>query len=124
MLSKALKADELAQRLMTCLAVDYKFGSNMLIGGMRDGAAVNGAALRQLKFFFPNLMDSVCFSHTIDNVGGHFEFRILDSFTQHWIGLFAHSYNARLLCHFEFRIVGSFTQHWISLFAHSSIMDG
>ena len=96
-LSKALKADELAQRLMTCLAVDYKFGSNMLIGGMRDGAAVNGAALRQLKFFFPNLMDIVCFSHTIDNVGGHFEFRILDSFTQHWIGLFAHSYNARLL---------------------------
>jgi hypothetical protein len=49
---------------MTCLAVDYKFGSNMLIGGI---------ALRQLKFFFPNLMDIVCFSHTIDNVGGHFE---------------------------------------------------
>ena len=96
-LSKSLKADELAQRLMSCLAVDRKFGSDMLIGGMRDGASVNGAALRQLKFFFPNLMDIVCFSHTVDNVGGHFEFRILDVFTQHWIGLFAHSYNARLL---------------------------
>ena len=76
-LSKSLKADELAQRLMSCLAVDRKFGSDMLIGGMRDGASVNGAALRQLKFFFPNLMDIVCFSHTVDNVGGHFEFRIL-----------------------------------------------
>ena len=42
-------------------------------------------------------MDIVCFSHTIDNVDGQFEFRILDSFTQHWIGLFAHSYNARIL---------------------------
>ena len=82
---------------MSYLAVDYKFGSDMLIGGMRDSASVNGAALRQLKFFFPNLMDIVCFSHTIDNVGGHFEFRILDFFTQHWIGFFAHSYNARLL---------------------------
>ena len=34
---------------------------------------IGGIALRQLKFFFPNLMDIVCFSHTIDNVGGHFE---------------------------------------------------
>ena len=42
-------------------------------------------------------MDIVCFSHTIDNVGAHFVFRILDSFTQHWVSLFAHSYNARLL---------------------------
>ena len=96
-LVKALKGDELAQRLRSCLAVDHKFGPNMIIGGMRDGASVNGAALRQQKFFYPNLMDIVCFSHTIDNVGDHFEFRILDSFTQYWISLFTQSYNARLL---------------------------
>ena len=71
--AKALKGDELAQRLMSCLAVDHKFGPNTIIGGMRDGASVNGAALRQQKFFYPNLMDIVCFSHTIDNVGDHFE---------------------------------------------------
>ena len=41
---------------------------------MRDGAAVNGAALRQLKFFYADLLDVVCFfSHTLDNVGSHFE---------------------------------------------------
>ena len=47
-LAKALKGEELAQRLMSCLAVDYHFGPTAIIGGMRDGASVNGAALRQL----------------------------------------------------------------------------
>ena len=96
-LAKALKGDELAQRLMSCLAVKHNFGPNTIIGGIRDGASVNGAALRQLKFFYSNLFDVVCFSHTIDNVGNHFEFRILDSFIQYWVSLFAHSFNARLL---------------------------
>ena len=96
-LAKALKGVELAQRLMSCLAVKCNFGPNTIIGGIRDGASVNGAALRQLKFFYSNLFDVVCFSHTIDNVGNHFEFRILDSFTQYWVSLFAHSFNARLL---------------------------
>ena len=88
-LAKALKGVELAQRLMSCLAVKCNFGPNTIIGGIRDGASVNGAALRQLKFFYSNLFDVVCFSHTIDNVGNHFEFRILDSFTQYWVSLFA-----------------------------------
>ena len=40
---------------MSCLAVDYNFGAGVIIGAMRDGAAVNGAALRQLKFFSADL---------------------------------------------------------------------
>ena len=96
-LAKTLKGDELAQKLMSCLAVDSNFGPNTITGGMRDEASVNGAASRQLKFFYSYLFDVVCFSHTIDNVGAHFAFRILDSLTQHWISLFSHSYNARLL---------------------------
>ena len=82
-LAKALKGEELAQRLMSCLAVDYHFGPTAIIGGMRDGASVNGAALRQLMFFYPKLFDVVCFSHTIDNVGNHFEFKILDLFARY-----------------------------------------
>ena len=96
-LAKALKGEELAQRLMSCLAVDYHFGPTAIIGGMRDGASVNGAALRQLMFFYPKLFDVVCFSHTIDNVGNHFEFKILDLFARYWISMFSHSYNARLV---------------------------
>ena len=92
-----MKGEELAQKLMTCLAVDYNFGSSAIIGGMRDGTSVNGAVLRQLLFFYPKLFDVVCFSHTIDNVGDHFEFHILDSFAHYWKSMFAHSYNARLV---------------------------
>ena len=55
-LAKALKGGELAQRLMSCLAVKHNFGPNTIIGGIRDGASVNGAALRQLKFFYSNLV--------------------------------------------------------------------
>ena len=54
--------------------MSYHFGPTAIIGGMRDGASVNGTALRQLMFFYPKLFDVVCFSHTIDNVGNHFEF--------------------------------------------------
>ena len=82
-LAKTSKGDELAQRLMSCLAVKHNFGPNTIIGGIRDGASVNGAALRQLKFFYSNLFDVVCFLHAIDNVGNHFKFRILDSFIQY-----------------------------------------
>ena len=73
---------------MSCLAVDYHFGPTALIGGMRDGVSVNGAALRQLMFFYPKRFDVVCFSNTIDNVGNHFEFKILDLFARYWISIF------------------------------------
>ena len=72
-------------------------GSDMVLAAMRDGAAVNGAALRQLLFFYPSIMYVVCFSHTITNVGSQFQFRVLDVFFCHWVNLFAHSFNARLL---------------------------
>jgi hypothetical protein len=96
-LAKPLKGSELAQRLMSCLAVNHNFGPNMVLATMRDGAAVNGAAIRQLSFFYPNIFYVTCFSHTIDNVGTHFKFRVLDIFFRHWISLFANSYNAKLL---------------------------
>ena len=87
---------ELAHRLMTCIAVNHNCGPNMVFAGMKDGAAVNGAAIKQLLFFYRN-MDVICFSHTINNVGCHFVFRVLDTFFRHWVNLFAHSYNAKLL---------------------------
>ena len=96
-LAKAMKGEELAQKLLTCLAVEYNFGSSAIVGGMRDGTSVKGAVLRQLLFFYPKLFDVVCFSHTIDNVGSHFEFQTLDFFARYWKSVFAHSYNARLV---------------------------
>ena len=47
------------------------------------------------SLFLPIITDAVCFSRTIVNVGSHF--RVLDVFVLHWVNLFAHSLNARLL---------------------------
>ena len=64
---------------------------------MRDGAAVNEAGLRQVSFFFPNIFNVTSFSHTINNVGKHFEFRVLDIFARYWNTMFSLSPAARLL---------------------------
>ena len=76
-----MNAEELAQRLIQCLAVEYGMLPNHLLAAMRDGASVNEAGLRQVMFFFPNILNVICFSHTIDNVGKHFEFSVLDTFS-------------------------------------------
>ena len=96
-LAKPLKGNELAQRLMTCMAVNNSFKPDMILAAMRDGASVNGNAIKQLLFFYPKIMDITCFSHTINNVGSKFVFKVLDVFFHHWVNLFAHSYNAKLL---------------------------
>ena len=74
-LAKSMNAEELAQRLIQCLAVEYGTQPNHLLVAMRDGASVNEAGLCQVMFFFPNILNVICFSHTINNVGKHFEFR-------------------------------------------------
>ena len=57
---------------------------------MRDGAAVNGAALRNMKeIMFLQLFDIIYSSHSLDNVGQQFDTPLLDEFGQLWIGLFA-----------------------------------
>ena len=95
-LAKSLKAEELAQCLIQALAVEYAIQPGALLAAMKNGASVNQAALQQVRFFFPQLLDVTCFSHTIDNVGKHFEFRVLDTFAQYWVSLFSHSAAARL----------------------------
>ena len=86
-LAKSLKAEELAQCLIQALAVEYAIQPGALLAAMKDGASVNQAA---------QLLDVTCFSHTIDNVGKHFEFRVLETFAQYWVSLFSHSAAARL----------------------------
>lgn len=76
--------------------VEYSIRPGVLLTAMKDGAAVNHAALEQVKFFFPQLLDITCFSHTIDNIGKHFEFRVLDRFSQLWVSMFSHSAAVRL----------------------------
>ena len=79
-----------------CLAVNYSIKSTGLLAAMKDGAAVNDAAIRQIQFYFPQAFSVTCFSHTIDNVGKHFEFRVQDKFIMYWNAMFSNSPAVRL----------------------------
>ena len=60
-LAKNMNADELAQRLIQCLAVEYGMQPNHLLAAMRDGASVYEAGLRQVMFSFPNILSVICY---------------------------------------------------------------
>ena len=95
--SKSVNANQLAQVLNQCLSVEYGVRGNSLLAAMRDGASVNQAALNIVSFIFPNMVNVVCFSHTLDNVGNHFEIPTLKEFGSLWIRMFCNSCKAKLL---------------------------
>lgn len=94
--AKSVTAQDLCQVLVECLFTRYSIQGAQVVAMMRDGVAVNGAAVRHLGVFMPNAMNIVCFSHTIDNVGKRFNTPTLDAFGQHWIRLFSTSCRAKL----------------------------
>ena len=94
---RALSDKELARELGTCLSTTFQIPADKVVADSRDGAAVNGAALRQLRdLLYPKLLDLVCLSHSLDNVGAWFRTPTLDNFTQWWVSLFARSPAARI----------------------------
>ena len=95
--SKSVNADDLAQVLNQCLSVDYGVKANSLLAAWRDGASVVQAALDRIAFIFPKLLNVVCFSQTLDNVGNHLVIPTLLEFGSVWIRLFHHIYKAKLL---------------------------
>ena len=89
--SKSVNADELARVLKEALSVAFGIRANSLLAVMRDGASINQAALNRIQFVFPKLLNVVCFSHTLDNVGSHLIIPVLQEFRKLWIRLF-HGY--------------------------------
>lgn len=88
-LAKSLTAAELAREILSCLCTTLQLPGNKVIASIRDGAAVNGAAVRLIReVAFPDMLDIVCFSHTLDNVGRHFKTPVLDAFGHSWVSLF------------------------------------
>lgn len=73
LLAKSLKGEEVAHELLVVLSTPLGVKPGNLLAAMRDRAAVNGAAMRTVKVLYPNLLDAGYFSHTIDNVGKHFQ---------------------------------------------------
>lgn len=85
--SKSVTSNELARVLNEDLRVEVEIGPNSLIAAMRDRAGVNQATLNRIQCIFPNLLNAVCFSHTLDNVS--LETCESDCFTateQNWCG--------------------------------------
>ena len=95
--SKSVNAHELAQVLNQCLSVDYEVRANSFLAAMRDSASVKQAALDRITFIFPKMLNVVCFSHTLDNVGNHLVIPTLVEFGSLWIRMFRHSCKAKLL---------------------------
>ena len=82
--------------MQACL-IDFTIHGHRVLGCTRDGVAVNGAALEMLLIFCPKMVQITCVSHTLDNVGGHFDTLTVDEFDPLWISLFSHSTKAKLL---------------------------
>ena len=68
-----------------------------MVAAIRDGAAVNGAALQSMKdVMYPKTIDLVCSAHMLDNVGKRFQTPLLTELSQWWVSLFSRSPAARL----------------------------
>ena len=65
---------------MQCLSVKLEIPSSRLVTAIRDGAALNGAVLRNVKeILFPQLFDLICSAHSLNN-GRHFDTPLPDVF--------------------------------------------
>ena len=79
--SSSLNGQELTRELTQCLPVKFQIPSSRLVAAIRDGAAVHGVALRNMKeIMFPQLFDIICSSHSLHNAGRHFDTPLLDEF--------------------------------------------
>ena len=57
---------------------------------------MNSAAVRALSVLFPNMMNVICFSHTLNNAGIQMNFPVHVEFGRLWVSLFSHSARAKL----------------------------
>ena len=66
---------QLTEELIDVLATQLQVPREHVIAAMRDGASVNGCALRAVKALYPQMFEvtCTCFLHTIDFVGSLFE---------------------------------------------------
>ncbi len=90
-LMKSLTGEETARELITVLSVSLSIAPEFLLASMRDGASVNGVAMRTVSIVYSNVLDIGCVSHTLNLVGGRFTTPVLSSFVSFWISLFSHS---------------------------------
>ena len=96
-ISKSMDHSTLAHVLLKALTQELKIRTNQIIFSVRDRAAVNGAAIRELKSVIKNMTDGECICHTLDHVGEHFHTPLLDGFISTITYIFSTSPAACLL---------------------------
>lgn len=62
-----------------------------LVGVLRDGAAVNGAALDKIHFNISTAVQILCHSHVIARIGDRFNAPLVEDYYSALNMLFAHS---------------------------------
>ena len=75
LLTKSLKGEELARKLLSVLQGLYGIASGKLLGIMCDHASVNNLAISIVRVMYPEALDIGCFSHTLDNAVCNSSFR-------------------------------------------------
>ena len=65
-LSKSLTGDQLVAELNDVISTTLQVRKHQIMAIMRDGASVNGAAMRVFRALYLSLIDITCFAHTID----------------------------------------------------------
>lgn len=90
--SKSLNADEPVRVLNETLCVEFGIRTNFLLAAMKEGAIVNEGALNPIKFIF---LSTLCFSHTLENVGNQMMIPTLREIGNLRIRLF-HNHKAKL----------------------------
>ena len=96
-MARPITGDELAREILTVLSTELGIASTKLLAGMRDRASVNGKAMHTVDIMYPGVMDIGCFRRTLDLVATNFKTPTLDKFMKHWVKLFQHSCEAKLL---------------------------
>ena len=64
-------------------------GSSYLVAIMRDQVSFNDATMKTVIIVYPHLLDTGCFSHTLDLVGEYFHNPTVSEFGMLWVSLFA-----------------------------------
>ena len=85
LLTKTMTGEEIAREIVhTVSTTEYGVTEDRLVATMRDRASANGVAMHTIKVLFPNILDVGCYSHTLDNIGEHFNVSHLEEFTHLW----------------------------------------
>ena len=85
--------------LLSVLSTELGIPSQNLLAIMRDCASINNVAVTTLSIMYPSVLDTGCFSHTLNHVGEKFKVPTLEKFMKHWEQMFKHSYKSRLMWH-------------------------